>query len=180
MQADMRDVVQVVEPQQSSQQHKQLQPPMQQQQQQPQATPQQHEEELVDTTDAVMERQHRTAQQYQGPNPNNMNWYSMDRTHPTKRRKGERPAERAQATSEEEAKRKAVRSKYGRGLVSKGLVNGTQAAHRAHRAQAEPVEPVAGVARAAGGDRNGGESGGLDDSEGQRRVEVTEPCAQDL
>ena len=98
----MRHVVQVVEPQQSSQQHKQLQAPMQQQQQQPQATPQQHEEELVDTTDAVMERQHRTAQQYQGPNPNNMNWYSMDRTHPTKRRKGERPAERAQATSEEQ------------------------------------------------------------------------------
>lgn len=173
----MRDVVQVVEPQQSSQQHKQLQAPMQQQQQQPQATPQQHEEELVDTTDAVMERQHRAAQQYQGPNPNNMNWYSMDRTHPTKRRKGERPAERAQATSEEEAKRKVVRSKYGHGLVSKGLVNGTPAAHRA---QAEPVEPVAGVARAAGGDRNGGESGGLDDSEGHRRVEVTEPCAQDL
>ena len=97
---------------------------------------------------------------------------------PTKRRKEERAAERAEATSKAEPNRKAFRSRFGGGLVSTGRLNGTQATSRA---QAEPVaEPVAGVARIAGGDRNEGESGGLDDSEGQRRVKVTEPCAQDL
>ena len=85
-----------------------------------------------------------------------------------------------EAEAKKKEARRAFRAKWGQGgAVSNGWMIGTAP----QSTRAEPVARTAGgdsVARVAGGDRNKGESEGLDNLEGQRRVEVIEPCAQDL
>ena len=85
-----------------------------------------------------------------------------------------------EAKAKEKEEKEARMAKWGQGgAVSNGWMIGTTT----QSTRAEPVARTAGegsVARVAGGDRNKGESEGLDNSEGQRRVAVTEPCAQDL